>query len=392
VGAASRSRGELGATADTGMAKLLYGLLDADVKDIALATGQRELYDIAKATTRTIVGLESDVISLFGKQVANSLVPNLTKSMGDLVKGDADTFIRLINNVPEEMRESVVASGLQGAFGRATLNGALNFNSYARWYDGLLRNRVAMNTMFKYLPNGARKQLSDLYRVAKAVNLSTVEAVRTGRPIQGALEGDTLLGKFYAVGKRAAIAVPLEIAATPLGLGGSGIAAGVAAAVAGGRGLKSSTMEALDGVMASPQFLNAAASAGTAQEQATIRALAGSRPFINFLKSVNIPPSEGEQFIISAFQSARAGASDVSPTAPVVEEEVVIPPQASVSSEMLRRIPPAPSTRGVPGIGEPANDVAATPDMAPPPSAVAQGQGTSESSQMMARLFPMDMV
>ena len=178
-----------------------------------------------------------------------------------------------------------------------------------------------------------------------------------------------------------------------MGLGGSGIAAGVAAAVAGGRGLKSSTMEALDGVMASPQFLNAAASAGTAQEQATIRALAGSRPFINFLKSVNIPPSEGEQFIISAFQSARAGASEplTDQEVPVVEEEVVIPPQASVSSEMLRRIPPAPSTRGVPGIGEPANDVAATPDMAPPPSAVAQGQGPSESSEMMARLFPFDM-
>ena len=390
VGAASKSRGELGATADTGMAKLLYGLLDADVKDIALATGQRELYDMAKATTRQIVGLESDVISLFGKQVANSLVPDLTKSMGGLVKGDADTFIRLINNVPEEMRESVVASGLQGAFGRATLNGALNFNSYARWYDGLLRNRVAMNTMFKYLPNGARKQLSDLYRVAKAVNLSTVEAVRTGRPIQNALEGDTLLGKFYSVGKRAAIAVPLEIAATPMGLGGSGIAAGVAAAVAGGRGLKSSTMEALDGVMASPQFLNAAASAGTAQEQATVRALAGSRPFIDFLKSVNIPPSEGEQFIISAFQSARAGASEplTDQEVPVVEEEVVIPPQAS-ARQMLRNIPPAPSTRGVPGLGEPANDVAATPDMAPPPSAVAQGP--SESSEMMARLFPFDM-
>ena len=386
VGAASRSRGELGATADTGMAKLLYGLLDADVKDIALATGQRELYDMAKATTRQIVGLESDVISLFGKQVADSMVPNLTKSIVGLTKGDADTFVRLINNVPEELRESVVASGLQGAFGRATLNGALNFNSYARWYDGLLRNRVAMNTMFKYLPNGARKQLSDLYRVAKAVNLSTVQAVRTGRPIQNALEGDTLLGKFYTVGKRAAIGVPLELAASPLGLGGSGIAAGIASAVAGGRGMKSSTIKALDEVIISPQFLNAAANAGTAQEQATIRALAASRPFINFLKSVNIPPSEGEQFIRSAFQSVRAGASDVSPTAPVVEEDVVIPPQASVSREMLRKTL-APSTRGgISGLGEPANEVAAAPA-----SAVAQGQGPSESRQMMQRLFPFDM-
>jgi len=64
--------------------------------------------------------------------------------------------------------------------------------------------------------------------------------------------------------------------------------------------------------------------------------------------------------------------------------------QMTASQQMLRRIPPAPSTRGVPGLGEPANDVAATPAMAPPPSAVAQGP--SESSEMMARLFPMDMV
>jgi hypothetical protein len=395
VGAAAKSRGELGATADTGMAKLLYGLLDADVKDIAYSAGQRDLYDMAKATTLQIVGLESDMISLFGKQVADSMLPKLSRSMGatsGLTKGDADTFVKLINNVPEELRESVVASGLQGAFGRATLDGSLNFNTYAKWYEGLLRNRVAMNTMFKYLPTGARKQLSDLYRVSKAINLSTVERVRTGRPIQNALEGDTLLGKFYQVGKRAAIGVPLEMAASPLGLGGSGIAAGVATAVAGGRGMKSSTIKALDGVMASPQFANAVAKAGTAQEQETVRALAGSKPFTDFLKSVNIPSTEGEQFILSAFQSARSAASEREEV-PVEEE---IPPQALVSppreaQRMLNTIPAAPPTRGVPGLTEPADAGAPpSPVSAPAPQAVAQGP--SQSREMMDRLFPMDMV
>jgi hypothetical protein len=76
---------------------------------------------------------------------------------------------------------------------------------------------------------------------------------------------------------------------------------------------------------------------------------------------------------------------------PVVEEEVVIPPQASVSSEMLRKIPRR-QPAAVPtkfSVSDPTN-LAATPDAAPPPSAVAQGP--SESSEMMARLFPMDMV
>jgi hypothetical protein len=71
---------------------------------------------------------------------------------------------------------------------------------------------------------------------------------------------------------------------------------------------------------------------------------------------------------------------------PVIAEPF-INPQASVSREMLRKTL-APSTRGgISGLGEPANEVAAAPAMAPPPSAVAQGQGPSESRQMMDQLF-----
>ena len=156
--------------------------------------------------------------------------------------------------------------------------------------------------------------------------------------------------------------------------------------------MKSSTIKALDGVMASPQFANAVAKAGTAQEQETVRALAGSKPFTDFLKSVNIPPTEGEQFILSAFQSARSAASEREEV-PVEEE---IPPQALVSppreaQRMLNTIPAAPPTRGVPGLTEPADAGAPpSPVSAPAPQAVAQGP--SQSREMMDRLFPMDMV
>ena len=75
-----------------------------------------------------------------------------------------------------------------------------------------------------------------------------------------------------------------------------------------------------------------------------------------------------------------------------IDEQVSVPAAAPVgqmtaSQQMLRKIPLAPSTRGVPGLGGPANEVAAAPAMAPPPSAVAQGQGPSESRQMMDQLF-----
>jgi len=66
---------------------------------------------------------------------------------------------------------------------------------------------------------------------------------------------------------------------------------------------------------------------------------------------------------------------------PAVAPIINPPPQAS------RRQPAAVPTKF--SVSDPTN-LAATPDAAPPPSAVAQGP--SESSEMMARLFPMDMV
>jgi hypothetical protein len=374
VGKAARSQGELGANADTGMAKLLYGILDSDVAAIAANAGQKELYDLAKATTRTIVGLENDMISLFGKQLSMSMVDNINNSIKQLAKGDADTIVRLIGNIPEEMRERVVTSGLIGAFGKATADGALNFNSYKLWFEGLLRNRVAMDTVFKYLPEGSRRQLFDLYRVSKAVKLSTDQRVRTGRPIQKGLEeGDRLLARLYEVAKRTAVGIPIEAAGATVGLGGWGLAAGVTSAIIGGRGFKQTTTAALDRLIASPQFVNAVKQAGTAQEQQAVRALAATKPFVQFMESVNLPPSSAEQFILSAFQSARAAAGEQE--FPVEEPDAApaAPPQARV-------MPSAPPTRGVPGLGG--------GQPAPAAPAVAQGPTDMGSREMLDQLFP----
>jgi len=375
VGKAARSQGELGANADTGMAKLLYGILDSDVAAIAGQAGKQELYDAAKATTRTIVGLENDMISLFGKQLSMSMVDNINNSIKQLAKGDADTIVRLIGNVPEEMRERVVTSGLVGAFGKATADGALNFNSYKLWFEGLLRNRVAMNTVFKYLPEGSRRQLFDLYRVSKAVKLSTDQRVRTGRPIQKGLEeGDRLLARLYEVGKRTAIGIPVEAAGATVGLGGWGLAAGITSAIVGGRGMKETTTAALDRLIASPQFVNAVKQAGTAQEQQTVKALAATKPFVQFMESVNLPPSSAEQFILSAFQSARAAAGE--------QEFPVEEPDAPAAPPQARVMPSAPPTRGVPGLGT------EQPAPAPAAPAVAQGPVNSQSREMLQQLFP----
>ena len=66
----------------------------------------------------------------------------------------------------------------------------------------------------------------------------------------------------------------------------------------------------------------------------------------------------------------------------IEDEQASMPaPSVPVASQMLRKIPPAPSTRGVPGLGEPTNEVSATP-------VLAQGPANSQSREMMQQLFP----
>jgi hypothetical protein len=171
-----------------------------------------------------------------------------------LSKGDADKIANILKAIPKDMRQTVTASALNTAFGKATQNGTLNFNTYAKWYEGLLENKQAYAALMTNLPQSARKQLSDLYRVSSNVSKATRERITTGRiqAVQQELQGaDTLLANIYGIAKRAAIGLPIEAATTSIGLPGAGIASGLTAALARG---KPNTLKAADDLISSPEF------------------------------------------------------------------------------------------------------------------------------------------
>ena len=369
AGRASRMMGEFG-NEDTGLAKQLYKALSADTKEAAEAIGQDAIdaFTVARTATRTQKALQDDLTSLFGRNLDRTMVDSLGSAIKGLTKGDADTFVRLINTVPQSMRREVVTSGLTSAFGKATQNGQLNFNTYMKWYDGLLRNRTAYKTLMSNLPPGAKKQLSDLYRVARGVTQSTREYVRTGKALQdGMRDADTALQRLYGVAKRAAVGVPIEAAASMMGFPGMGVASGLTSALMA-RGTKPAAVKAVDDMLVSPQFRNMVTEVGTANEAAAARELAQSGPFRRFASSIKLPLTDAESYVLSIFQSGAQ--ANVPEEAPV--EEPTAPPQAKV-------LPPAPPTRGVPGLTEPA---------APAPAAPAVAQGPS-SAEMFQQLFPL---
>jgi len=307
VGAAARQAGPF-ADADTGLAKQLYRLIDDDQFALAQGAGQGESYRLAKSLVQMRKGFEDDMISLFGRQLDQSLVGKLESATMSLSKGDADKLAKILTAIPKEMRQTVTASALNTAFGKATQNGALNFNTYAKWYEGLLANKQAYAALMANLPQPARKQLSDLYRVASNVSKATRERITTGRiqAVQQELQGaDNLLTNIYGVAKRAAVGLPIEAATSAVGLPGAGIASGLAAALTK---TKPGALKAADELISSPEFQRLAVetvSTGNQPSKATVKAVLMSQSFQKFADAVKLPRemSAREKFIVQSLQA-----------------------------------------------------------------------------------------
>ena len=307
IGAAARQAGPF-ADADTGLAKQLYRLIDDDQFALAQGAGQGESYRLAKSLVQMRKGFEDDMVSLFGRQLDQSLVGKLESATMSLSKGDADKLAKILTAIPKEMRQTVTASALNTAFGKATQNGALNFNTYAKWYEGLLANKQAYAALMANLPQPARKQLSDLYRVASNVSKATRERITTGRiqAVQQELQGaDNLLSNIYGVAKRAAVGLPIEAATTSVGLPGAGIASGLTAALTKG---KPNALKAADELISSPEFQRLAVetvSTGNNPSRATVKAVLMSQSFRKFADEVKLPRemSAREKFIVQSLQA-----------------------------------------------------------------------------------------
>lgn len=307
VGAAARQKGPF-ADADTGLAKQLYRLINDDQLALAETVGQGGNYQLANSLVRLRKGFEDDMVSLFGRQLDQSLVGKLESATMSLSKGDADKLAKILTAIPKEMRQTVTASALNTAFGKATQNGALNFNTYAKWYEGLLANKQAYAALMANLPQPARKQLSDLYRVASNVSKATRERITTGRiqAVQQELQGaDNLLSNIYGIAKRAAVGLPIEAATTSVGLPGAGIASGLTAALTKG---KPNALKAADELISSPEFQRLAVetvSTGNNPSKATVKAVLMSQSFRKFADEVKLPRemSAREKFIVQSLQA-----------------------------------------------------------------------------------------
>lgn len=306
VGQAARMGGPF-KDADTGLAKKLYELITEDQNAAVRPLGMSEVIDAAKAAVRARKSLEDDTISLFGKSLGNSIVGNLAGGTMALGKGDTSKFVKIINAIPANLRQEATASALTYAFGKATQNGSLNFNTFARWFEGLDRNKQAKSALFANLPKEGRQSLEDLYRVSNGIASASKERIVTGRlnAITKELEGtDSAIQRIYDAAKKAGGIAAAEAATSSVGAPGVGLASGITSALMKS---KPDVMKAADKLISDPAFIAMAKASvrGEAPKPAAVKALAKSRAMASFKKALNNPPelNDVEQWISGLFLS-----------------------------------------------------------------------------------------
>jgi hypothetical protein len=382
--------------------RAFYGrVLEEERKAVQQNFGQDVLagFDLARETSKLRFGAIDDQTSVFGKKASEFLGGTLDQGMKQLAKGETDKFLKFMEAIPEGDRANVLMTGLTMKFGTATKTGQLNFNTFSKWYESILAEKEAYAVLQKYLPPETLVMFNNVFKVSKGINNALQERVYNGATMQltDLLTAESVMSGVYQLAMNAGKLGAAEVVATTtMGLPGAAIAAALIRSMgkSGNSNANAAALKAADDLLLSPSFMNMVKDQYTDE---SIRRFSLSSSWQGFARKVGLPPNSATDFVRSIYAATTSAVNTGETGEPIGEpvEELLLnqqpltpPPQASVSSEMLRRIPPAPSTRGVPGLGGPANDVAAAPAMAPPPSAVAQGQGPSESSQMMQRLFP----
>lgn len=300
LGAASRMAGPF-KDADTGLAKKLYSLATDDQAAVVGSHGATELFDAARASVAVRKGLEDDLVALFGKNLDASFVGPLSGSIRVLAQGDTSKLLRLLSAVPEAQRPEIVASGLASAFRTASTRGPITFSTYAKWYEGLLKNKQAHAAIMTNLPPSARKQLSDLYRVSKGISDASRERITTGRinAVMDEFKGaDNLASRLYDVAKRGAVSATAGTAAGAVL--GPGVGGAVAAALT--KGAKKPAIQAADALLSSPEFIQLAKAGGNPAEKA--RRLAKSKAFDRYVRAVGSPRemTNRERWILQVMQ------------------------------------------------------------------------------------------
>lgn len=181
---------------DSSILGQLYAALSEDQGKVADSFGVGDVYQTAKGLVAKRKDVEDQIVGLFGRDVAGSMIPKMLQSTSALTKGDVSKLRNMMELVPEKRRQEVAASMLANLFSGRSRKDAMS-GSFATAYEALNRNPSAKDELFRHLPHAARERFdalgivaTGLYRAKALENTS-----RTAAAVIQALEDGGIIKK-----------------------------------------------------------------------------------------------------------------------------------------------------------------------------------------------------
>jgi len=231
--------------ADKGELDQVYKVLIKDQQGFADGMKVGEEFAAARQAVQTRKGIEAQAQQIVGKELNQSLLPQLKSAAGALTRGQIDKFQKLMRNTPAALRQQTAASLLSELFTTGGRTAGNLGSGFAKAYEMLQRNKGAADELFKYLPAEARSRFDAIGKLSSAIARAEQigKATKQAPMILEALQDLSMVARLTGYGAR-----PLAYA-TAGQLGGP---AGDALAAAAKQTAQRAT--AADKLMTSPSF------------------------------------------------------------------------------------------------------------------------------------------
>jgi len=308
----------------------IYAKLADDQMGFIEASAGKEIADKQRAANTLFKQMyegRAQMQEIFGRNLSKDLGPLINQAITQGGKGGLEAINKLLTNIPEDMRGTVLTSGL---FQTATnAKGGFSFTNFTNTYNNLRKNSLVFNQFAKAIGPEGVNLLNDFNAISRRISDASANIIGTGASTQiNLLNAESLLSKIVK------------------GLGGAAVAGGatsmlgadllttVVPVIAGAAGPElaqrfagKTNADKLHALMKSEKFRDLAVSAATGEGiDGNVGRVVGSKEFRDYAKLAGIDMKDARNWLISGITKAGTiGATELAGVTPMEAPGVEMP-------------------------------------------------------------------
>ena len=308
----------------------IYAKLADDQMGFIESSAGKEIADKQRAANTLFKQMydgRKQMQEIFGRDLSKSIAPLITTAITQGGKGSMEAINKLLKNIPEDMRGTVLTSGLfQTA---TTAKGGFSFTNFANTYSNLRKNNLVFKEFAKAVGPAGVNLLNDFHAISRRISDASANITGTGASTQiNMLNAESLLSKIVK------------------GLGGAAVAGGatsllgadllttIVPVIAGAAGPElaqrfagKTNADKLHDLMKSDKFRDLAVSAATGEGvDRNVNRVAGSKEFRDYAKLAGIDMKDARNWLISGITKAGTiGATELAGVTPMEAPGVEMP-------------------------------------------------------------------